>query len=59
MFFCLQIALNGVHFCHFNHRLPLHSARFISIGGDVMIHSITQERDTVPGGAPIPIHRNY
>ncbi|XP_055705362.1 galectin-4-like isoform X2 [Phlebotomus papatasi] len=49
---CYKVAINGIHFCAFNHRLSLARMQFISIDGEVTIHSITQEGDT-SGGAPI------
>ncbi|XP_055691378.1 galectin-4-like isoform X2 [Lutzomyia longipalpis] len=54
---CYKIAINGVHFCAFNHRMSLSRMQFISIEGDVTIHSIIQEGDT-SGGAhahPMPV----
>lgn len=47
-----KIAINGVHFCTFNHRLPVHSARYISISGGCVIHSILSEMDTSGGSVP-------
>lgn len=47
-----KLAINGVHFCTFNHRLPVHSARYISISGGCVIHSITTEMDTVGSSVP-------
>lgn len=28
-----KIAVNGKHFCTFNHRMPLHMGKFLVIGG--------------------------
>lgn len=47
-----KIAINGVHFCTFNHRLPVHSARYISISGGCVIHSILSEMDASGGSVP-------
>lgn len=65
-----KIAINGNHFCTFNHRLPVHTARYVSVSGSCVIHAITAEMDsavaggsgavappypgTVPGGPPYP-----
>ncbi|XP_001657305.2 galectin-9 isoform X2 [Aedes aegypti] len=49
-----KIAINGVHFCMFNHRLPVHSARYVSISGGCVIHSITTEMDTAGSVPPYP-----
>uniref|UniRef100_A0A182JQZ3 Galectin n=1 Tax=Anopheles christyi TaxID=43041 RepID=A0A182JQZ3_9DIPT len=46
-----KIAINGVHFCTFGHRLPLHQAQFISISGGGTIYSILTEADG-PGSVP-------
>lgn len=46
-----KIAINGNHFCTFSHRLPVHSARYVSISGGCVIHSITAEMDTGAAGA--------
>ncbi|XP_031634690.1 galectin-9B-like [Contarinia nasturtii] len=40
-----KIAVNGRHFAIFNHRIPLSSARFIFISGQVSIQSIKLEGD--------------
>uniref|UniRef100_A0A182NT14 Galectin domain-containing protein n=1 Tax=Anopheles dirus TaxID=7168 RepID=A0A182NT14_9DIPT len=47
-----KLAINGVHFCTFPHRLPLHNARFISVSGGVAIYSIISEADH-PGSVPV------
>lgn len=49
-----KIAINGSHFCTFNHRQSVHSARFVSISGSCVIHSITTEMDTAGSGLPYP-----
>lgn len=46
--------MNGTHFCQFNHRLPLSTARFIYVNGDVSVQSMVQENDG-SGGQP-PAH---
>lgn len=46
-----KIAINGNHFCTFNHRLPVHTARYVSVSGSCVIHAITAEMDTVSGGS--------
>ncbi|XP_059608657.1 galectin-4-like isoform X2 [Phlebotomus argentipes] len=43
---CYKIAINGTHFCTFNHRMSLGRMQFISVDGEVTINSITQEGDT-------------
>lgn len=52
----LQIAVNGRHFCEFRHRMPLSSARFINVSGQVKISSIKLEGDpntvTITPSAP-------
>lgn len=40
-----KIAVNGIHFCQFNHRLPLNLAKFISIEGSCEIQYILIEND--------------
>ena len=40
-----KIAVNGQHFCQFNHRLPLNLAKFISIEGACEIQYILMEND--------------
>ncbi|XP_035899227.1 galectin-9 isoform X2 [Anopheles stephensi] len=47
-----KIAINGVHFCTFAHRLPVHNARYISVSGGGVIYSIISEAD-VPGSVPV------
>ncbi|XP_049289266.1 galectin-9-like isoform X1 [Anopheles funestus] len=47
-----KLAINGVHFCTFAHRLPVHNARYISISGGGVIYSIVSESD-VPGSVPV------
>lgn len=49
-----KIAINGNHFCTFSHRLPVHTARYVSVGGSCVIHAITSEMDTVGGGSAVP-----
>lgn len=46
-----KIAINGNHFCTFNHRLPVHTARYVSVSGSCVIHAITVEMDSVAGGS--------
>lgn len=45
-----KIAFNGVHFCTFAHRLPLHLGRYIAISGGCVIYSILSEHDQ-PGSS--------
>lgn len=40
-----KVAVNGQHFCQFNHRLPLNLAKFISIEGACEIQYILMEND--------------
>lgn len=40
-----KIAINNVHFCMFQYRMPYHRVKFINVEGDVSIHSITLEGD--------------
>ncbi|XP_065093887.1 galectin-9-like [Ochlerotatus camptorhynchus] len=47
-----KIAINGTHFCVFNHRQSVHSARYVSISGSCVIHSITTEMDTTGSSGP-------
>ncbi|XP_058832804.1 uncharacterized protein LOC131690797 isoform X2 [Topomyia yanbarensis] len=49
-----KIAINGNHFCTFNHRLPVHLAKYVSISGGCVIHSITCEMDTAGPAPPYP-----
>lgn len=49
-----KIAINGIHFCVFSHRAPVHSARYVSISGGCVIHSITTEMDTAGQAPPYP-----
>lgn len=50
-----KIAVNGRHFCEFRHRIPLSTARFIYVEGQVKIHSIKVEGDpfSIAPSAPI------
>lgn len=48
-----KIALNGVHFCEFAHRVPLERAAFVLVKGEVSIQSIIVESDT-PSAPPMP-----
>ncbi|XP_055311637.1 galectin-9-like [Sitodiplosis mosellana] len=50
-----KIAVNGRHFCEFRHRIPLSSARFVHVQGQVKIHSIRLEGDpnTLTPSAPL------
>lgn len=57
-----QIAINGTHFCQFNHRLPLNTARYLSINGDCAMITMILEQDPYSGGGgavpppyPMPI----
>ncbi|GAB0089503.1 Galectin [Sergentomyia squamirostris] len=53
---CYKVAINGAHFCAFNHRMSLARMQYISIDGEVTVQSITQEGDT-SGHVPImPVH---
>ncbi|XP_050067316.1 galectin-4-like isoform X2 [Anopheles maculipalpis] len=47
-----KIAINGIHFCTFAHRLPVHNVRYISVSGGGVIYSIVSEAD-VPGSVPV------
>lgn len=40
-----KVAVNGQHFCQFNHRLPLNLARFINVEGACEIQYILIEND--------------
>lgn len=60
----IQIAVNGTHFSEFRHRIPFTAARYIHIGGNVQIHSITLEGDAPVVSTPLasapPLHScNY
>ncbi|XP_055595150.1 galectin-4-like [Uranotaenia lowii] len=48
-----KIAINGVHFCTFNHRMPVHTVRYVSISGNCTINSITSETDSAGAGPSI------
>lgn len=50
-----KVAINGKHFCEFNHRLPLNLARFIYIDGEMTIESITMGGDVLPSAPSAPI----
>lgn len=52
-----KIAINGVHFCTFGHRLPLSSARYVAIDGDAQVQSITMDNDLAGGGHIPPPHQ--
>jgi Galactoside-binding lectin len=49
-----NISINGVHYCHFNHRLALSRVQFIALGDGCTIHYIGHEMGGAPGA---PIHR--
>lgn len=54
-----RIAVNGQHFCTFNHRLPLNLARFISISGTCTVSYITIDNMgpiATPAYPPIQVH---
>lgn len=51
---CFKVAINGKHFCEFNHRLPLTSANFIYVAGEMTIESITIGGDVPPSAPPMP-----
>jgi len=56
-----KIAINGVHFCHFNHRFSMQRVSFISVESDVTISSITMGSDApsappIAQPLPMPIH---
>lgn len=44
-----KIAINGNHHSTFSHRLPVHTAQYVSVSGGCVIHSITAEMDSAPG----------
>lgn len=50
-----KIAVNGVHFCTFTHRIPLTRVRFVDVSGQGSIHYIGVEGDsgTVPNAPPM------
>ncbi|KAG4070144.1 hypothetical protein HA402_013387 [Bradysia odoriphaga] len=48
-----KIAINGVHFCHFNHRFSMHRVTFICVDGDITLTSITTGSD-IPSAPPLP-----
>jgi len=50
-----KIAINGIHFCHFNHRLSMHRVSFISVESDVSVTAITVQSDG-PSVHPIAPH---
>lgn len=50
-----KILVNGQHFCTFNHRLSMHLAQYISIGGTGNIQYILVEND-VNHGANNPLY---
>lgn len=53
-----KIAINNVHFCMYQFRIPFHRVQFISIEGDVSIHAITLEGDSqnhAPHAPTIPV----
>uniref|UniRef100_A0A2M4CI55 Galectin n=1 Tax=Anopheles darlingi TaxID=43151 RepID=A0A2M4CI55_ANODA len=47
-----KLAINGVHFCTFSHRLPLYNVKFISVSGGCVIYSIQSEADSAIGSLP-------
>lgn len=51
---CWKVAINGIHYCTFNHRLQMNEARFINVDGDCTIHSITTENDYGPAYPTAP-----
>lgn len=51
---CFKVAINGKHFCEFNHRLPLNAAQFIHIAGEMTVESITLDGDIPPSAPPMP-----
>lgn len=56
---CFKVAINGQHFCEFNHRLPLSSAQFVYIDGELTIESITLEGDVPPSAPLMPMPSPY
>lgn len=50
-----KVAFNGMHFCEFNHRLPLHTAQFIYIDGEMNVESVTIDGDAPPSAPPLPM----
>lgn len=50
-----KIAVNGKHFCLFDHRLPLHQGHFISISEGCSIESVLIERNVEQKGVDIPL----
>lgn len=49
-----KIAINGVHFCTFTHRIPLQRVTFVSVSGEGAIHFIGLEGDSGPPPSYIP-----
>lgn len=55
-----KIAINNVHYCMFQFRLPYHRVQFVNVEGDVTLHSITMEGDNYqPPSAPVPVAPIY
>lgn len=50
-----KIAINGVHFCTFPHRIPLHRVRFVDVSGQGAIHLIGLEGDASTPAPPMPV----
>lgn len=54
-----RIAVNGLHFCTFSHRLPLNLARFVSISGTCTVSYITIDQTgpiATPAYPPVHVH---
>jgi len=49
-----KIAINGAHFCHFNHRVSTHRVLFLAVEGDITVTSITTSSD-MPSAPPVPV----
>ncbi|KAJ6633919.1 Galectin-7, partial [Pseudolycoriella hygida] len=48
-----KIAINGVHFCHFNHRFSMQRVLFVAVEGDATISSITTTGSDLPSAPPV------
>ncbi|CAH1791185.1 unnamed protein product [Owenia fusiformis] len=44
---CFRVAINGQHYCEYNHRVMKDNIREVMIDGDVALITATQPRDTV------------
>lgn len=50
-----KIAINNVHFCMFQYRIPYFKIQFINIEGDVNVQSITLEGDNYQAPPPAAV----